>query len=334
MYSEFDNIRVAGVAVTLPDNEVDNMSFAAQFGEAVVKKQTKVTGIKTRRVIQAPQTALDLMLHSAEAVMQHAGWTGEDIDVLVFVSGYSSCRIPATAFLAQNFLNIKKDCLVLDVNLACTGTVDGMYTVASLLQQCGEQAKGLLLVGETPTVGGAGSDKTTSMLSSDCGAAVALELGGTDPVLFGQHSDGSRYEVLVRQDISDFVHMDGMEVFQFAITDVVESIELYFKHFDLSMNDIDYFVIHQAQKFIVDKVCYFSGFPKERVINSYPLYGNTGGASDLCTICANKEKFSAAEKQRLFMTGFGAGLSWGIVTLTVDSNHILPVQYDSRHRDL
>ncbi len=259
MYSRFDNIEIAGMATTLPAKEINNLEFAEQFGEQVVKKQIKVTGITTRRVAEENQTALDLMVCSAKRLMHKLEWSGEQVDILVFASGYNSCAIPATSYLAQNYLNIKSDCVLYDINLACTGTVDGLYTLMALMQAYPEGARGLLLVGETPTAGEAKNDKTTSMLSSDCGVAIALEKKTAAPVYMSQHTDGSRYEVLVRRDLNDHIHMDGMEVFQFAITDVVKEIENCFEKYAIDKEQIDYFVIHQAQKFIVQS----SGAPEK-----------------------------------------------------------------------
>ncbi len=334
MYSTLENVKIVGIASTLPKNEIENISFAGQFGEDVVRKQIKVTGIKKRRVVKDNQNALDLMISSAKHVMEHCGWSGDDIDVLVYASGYTVCTTPATAYVAQSTLGIKRNCIVVDINLACTGTVDGLYTIASMLQQFGNGAKGILLVGETPTIGGASNDKATSMLSSDCGAAVAVEVGKGNILRFGQNTDGSRYEVLVRQDENDHIHMEGMEVFQFAITDVVNSIKDYFNHFQISQDKIDYFVIHQAQKFIVDKVAFFAEFPKNKVINSYSDFGNSGGASDICTLCHNQEMLNATSKVKVFMTGFGAGLSWAMVTTDIETKNILPIEFTDRHYEL
>lgn len=336
MYSEFNNIQIAGLSAVLPEHETDNMSFAELFGEEAVRKQIKVTGIKRRRTTIGQQDALDLMLHAAEAVLTHTGWSPDSIDVLVLATGYTRSKIPSTVYLAQKHLGIKEDCIVLDLNLACTGTVDGMLTVASLLQQCGANARGLLLVGETPTIGGAGSDKSTSMLSSDCGAAVAMQLSpGSEPIRFSQRTDGSRYEVLVRKNIEDFIHMDGMEVFQFAITDVVHTISDFLEYFSIDKQSLDYIVIHQAQKFIVDKVAMFAGFDKEQVINSYRQYGNSGGASDLCTLCENLGSSEEEDREvSVFMTGFGAGLSWAMVTLMIQTENILPVRFTDQHYEI
>ncbi len=332
MFSQFLNVKIKGMATTLPEHEVDNMSFADEFGEQVVKKQIKVTGITKRRTVIGEQCTLDLMLHSAERLMKDIQWSGDDVDVLLFASGYESLVFPATGFLAQKQLGIKEECVIYDMNLACTGTVDGLYTMAALLQQCGAGAKGLLLIGETTTIGGAGADKTTSMLSSDCGVAVAVELKDNSSICFSQKTDGSRYEVLVRQNEEDHIHMDGMEVFQFAITDVVASIKEFFDYYGIE--DIDYYVIHQAQKFIVDKVARFAGFSKDKILNSYQWYGNTGGASDICSVCANDVRLKTKEKVKLFITGFGAGLSWGMAVFSVDTEFVLPVDYTDIHYEI
>ena len=128
--------------------------------------------------------------------------------------------------------------------------------------------------------------------------------------------------------------MDGMEVFHFAITDVVHTIAEFLDHFAIEKKSLDYIVIHQAQKFIVDKVAMFAEFDKERVINSYQKYGNSGGASDLCTLCENLGGEETDREVSVFMTGFGAGLSWAMVTLILQTRDILPVRFTDQHYEI
>lgn len=330
MYSQFEDVIVRGVATVLPVNEIDNEKFAEYFGAETVKKQMRLTGITKRRTVSEGQTALDLAVSAGEKVLAHANWLANEVDVLVFASGYRKYNIPSSSVIAHHLLKGKRDCLCFDINLACTGTVDGLYTVVSLLKQLNRKAKGLLLIGETPTLGGDDEDKSISMLPCDCGSAMAIEIDDDGKMMrFGQMTDGNKYHILTRKSKESSIFMDGMEVFQFAITDAVNKMKEFLEHFSVDIDSIDCFITHQAQKFIVDKVSLFAGFPKDKVFRSYHLFGNTGGSSDICTLCVNRKELHNGERC-IFMTGFGAGVSCGIVLFKMNTTDILPIEYSEQ----
>ena len=336
MYSEISGIQLCAMVSCLPEHRTYNTDYASVFGEKEVKKQIKVTGINERRCLTGEQTVIDLSMHALNAALERTGWSGESIDALVYVSAYrENSRIP-TARLLLNRIGAKHSSVGCDINLGCSAFVNGLFVISSLLKSMPSGAKGLLVVSDSTSIGGDHDDKTVSMLSGDCSTVTALQHAtekseeGRIPFRFSQHFDGSRYEFLVRRSLKKNLEMDGMAVFNFAITDVSESIRDYMKHYEMSEEEFDFYVLHQAQKFIVDKVAQFSELSKERVLTSYDLYGNTGGPSLPATVCANKEiidRKTTDGKISLFLAGFGSGMSWGFVSLEMDPKDILEPIY-------
>jgi 3-oxoacyl-[acyl-carrier-protein] synthase-3 len=331
MYSVINNIKIKGMATVLPENIVNNLEYSDVFGEAEVRKQIKVTGISERRCLQGEQTATDLSIIAAKKVLAHAKWDGNEIKVLIYVSAYECAALPSTAYYIMSQIGTGNDCLGFDVNLGCSAFINGLYIVSALLTKLSEGTKGLLIVSDSTSVGGDNADKAVSMLSGDCGTATAVEVVKGEVFPFQQCFDGSRYQYLVRKDLKHNLQMDGMSVFNFAISDVADGIKDYFEYYEITKESIDYYILHQAQKFIVNKVAQFAELPKDKVLASYQLYGNTGGPSLPCTVCANWEKISKKEEATLFFAGFGSGLSWGMVILTMNTKDIIPPAFSNNH---
>lgn len=342
MYSEISDIQLCALASCLPEHRVYNTDYASVFGEKEVKKQIKVTGINERRCLTGDQTVIDLSMHAIDVALKHTGWPGESIDALVYVSAYREDSEKPTARLLLERIGAKQSCVGYDINLGCSAFVNGLFAISSLLKSMPVGAKGLLVVSDSTSIGGDHDDKTVSMLSGDCSTVTALQHIDEEnedertPFRFSQHFDGSRYEFLMRRSLKKNLEMDGMAVFNFAITDVSESIREYLAHFGISEEGYDFFVLHQAQKFIVDKVAQFSELPKERVLTSYDLYGNTGGPSLPATVCANREEINKKTTNgriKLFLAGFGSGMSWGFVSLDINPKDILDPVYTDKLYD-
>lgn len=329
MIGKYDNIKIRGVVSTVPDHFVDNMELTQQFDEKLIRKQIKVTGIKRRCVCQEGQRAADLCITSAKKLLNQLNWQGNEISCLVFVSSYPSYRIPSTAFFIQKELGIGEQCLSFDVNLACSGFVAGLQIVAGLLQSREEGSKALLLVADTTSESVSGEDKSTSILFGDAGTATAIEKKSGCAFSFLQKSDGNGYADLMRVDGKHKFVMDGMGIFNFAINEVVDTIKEFFADEEVEKDEIDYYFIHQAQKFIVDKVRAFSDFPEEKVPVTYDRFGNTGCASIPLTMCENKQCFLEKQNTRIFMCAFGAGHSWGCATIDIDKDIYLATCYSN-----
>lgn len=329
MIGTYNNLKICGVVSAVPNNIVDNMELGSEFGENVVKKQIRVTGIKKRCVTKDGQRAADLCITAGEKLMRQLNWGKDDVEILIFVSSYPSYKVPATAFFIQKELGIGKSCLSFDVNLACSGFLCGLETVGSLFSGRKTNTKALLLVADTTSESVDEGDKSTSVLFGDCGCAIALQSCEGYPMEFIQQADGNGYKDLLRIDGKHRFQMDGMGIFNFAISDVIDTIQEFFEKSSVSREDIDVFYIHQAQKFIVDKVRDFSGFPPEKVPITYNQFGNTGCASIPLTMCKHAELLKKKRTSKVFLCGFGAGHSWGCAVVTVDENIYLETCYSN-----
>lgn len=329
MIGHYNNVKICGIVSAVPDNRIDNMELASEFGEKVVKKQMRVTGIKKRYVAIDGQRAADLCITAGKRLMEQLSWNKEEVECLIFVSSYPSYKVPATAFFIQKELGIDRQCVSFDINLACSGLICGLETVGSLFLGRKEHTKALLFVADTTSESVDDKDKSTSILFGDCGCAVALESCEGYPMKFLQKADGNGYEDLLRVDGNHRFQMDGMGIFNFAISDVVDTIREFFEKIIVSKDDIDVFYLHQAQKFIVDKVRDFSGFPQEKVPITYDNFGNTGCASIPLTMCEHSHMLKKDGRTKVFFCGFGAGHSWGCAVLDINADIYLETCYSN-----
>ena len=189
--------------------------------------------------------------------------------------------------IIQKRLGIGQDCLAFDVNLGCTGYVSGLQILAALLQNTG--GKGLLLAGdgrydkmsEVPT--------TDSLLFGDGGSATAIELEDGNPMMYAQKTDGTRHGLL-SMALDGRMTMNGNAILLFSLNEVCQSIKECRKHFEVSEDSIDYYILHQAQKLILDGIARECGIEPSKVLTSYEEFGNTSTATLPLTICNNVEE--------------------------------------------
>jgi 3-oxoacyl-[acyl-carrier-protein] synthase-3 len=135
-------------------------------------------------------------------------------------------------------------------------------------------------------------------------------------------SDDESRQVRERPDgglrSDDHLYMNGMEIFKFSSSDVVDTLGGFMSQSSLTPDQVDFLFLHQANKFMTDKIASKLKFPKDKVPYSLGLYGNTGSASIPLTIAHHFSKNPAAAKARSLLCGFGVGLSWGVAEVVLD----------------
>lgn len=322
MTGRYTNVKIQGILSAVPTNELDNMAFIENLESKRVKKQILLTGIEKRRACVNGQMADDLCTVAGEELLNRLGWEKESIGVLVFVTQSPVLARPSTAFLIQQRLGLGTDCMVFDVNLGCSGYTAGLQIVAGLLQGTG--GRGLLLAGESHALEGGSQMDSSSLLVGDAGTATAVEIVEGNEMLFRQQSDGKGapfiYKAFGRPG-----YMDGNGVLLFTLNEVVKSITEFKEMFQVKEESIDFYILHQAQKMILDGVAKGCGLDRGKVLESCRLYGNTSSASIPLTLCASKDQTGQKEKIRAYMCGFGIGLSWGSVLTELETAGIYPV---------
>lgn len=334
---EFSGVKISGIACAVPDNKVYTDDYCDRFGSDAVSRFKNATGINGRYVSVGSQTASDLCYTAAKALMEKKGLTGEDFDALIFLTQSPDYCRPATSFVLHKRLNLRKDCLAFDVNLGCTAFIKGVYTAAALLES-GAAERVLLLMGDANMLAEADENDTSfNMMFGDAGAAVILERGeGTIKSMI--RSDGEGYKTMITplpgyrfpgvyksDDPALAKKMDGDDVFLFTITKVPKLFKEFYKFFNCSADDFDYVILHQANMMIINHIAKKLKLPLEKVPVSLGEYGNTDGASIPVSVVDVCKNMTENKKLRIISSGFGIGLSWGIIAFEIDSGDVLPM---------
>lgn len=329
------NITLKGIAVCLPENKVSNYNCDL-LTEKEQKLFVKTTGIENRRIADEGVCASDLCIDSAEKLIRALNWNKSEISVLVFVTQTPDYITPSTAIILQERLQLPTSCLAFDVNLGCSGYVYGLSIISSLLQNI-PNGKGLLLVGDISSACISPIDKSTVPLFSDAGSATALAQEDNKIGLhFNLENDGKGFDtIIIREggyrkafneysltykEVSEGIKrnaiqlvLNGIDVFNFSISRVPENIKNLLFHKNIKESEINYYLLHQANKIINDTISDNFEGNAEKFISSLKDYGNTSSASIPVTIVTQIAKEIESKKLHLLLCGFGVGLSWGSV---------------------
>ena len=339
----FNNIGISAIAACVPQKVERNADLGYFMSEEEIHKAIHNIGIEERRIAETDVCSSDLCYQAAEQLFKDNQIERSSIDVLIFVSQTSDYHQPATAPMLQHRLGLTKDALCFDINLACSGYVYGLCTAYTYANMPSIN-RVLLLVGETMSKIVSRKDKVNTPLFGDAGTATLIEKGEFGESIFNMHSDGSGAEVMMiphggfRQPCSmdSFVEetdnngdirtklqfrMDGMAVFNFGISEEPRDVKNLVTKAGLAMDEIDLLIYHQANKFMTDFFTKWLKFDKTKTPYSIQKFGNTSSASIPLTIVTElKNKYPQREK--VILSGFGAGLSWGSVLLDLTKCNI------------
>lgn len=332
------NVAIKGITACVPDNKISTYDLDF-FTEEEATTFIKTVGIENRYWAPEGVCASDLCFNAAEKLIEELTWNKDEIEVLAFESVTPDYKTPPTSAILQNRLGLSNNCFVLDIPMGCCGFLYGLTVVSSLLTS-GTVKKGLLLVGDTATRMGSQYDKSRVPLFGDCGTAIALEYDeNAEDMRIQFYSDGKGYKALhtphggyrtpttpesfIYEDFGNGIKrapihalIDGLEVFSFAITKAPTSVNQFLEDNKIDRNqDVDYFLIHQANKMINDRVIKKIQIDKSKTTSTLKDYGNTGGASIPFTMVANLRDELQKKKLSLVMSSFGLGLTWGVAHL-------------------
>lgn len=333
----FDGVKITGLSCAVPEHTDRIEDFVERFGKEAVDKFVATTGVRERHYVIGTQTCSDLCYEAAERLIAHKGYEKDSFDGIIFVTQTADYARPATAHILQKRLGLNLECMAFDINLGCSGFVYGINIAASMIR-AGAVHRVLLCCGDAHTCLTPLDDKASSMLFGDAGSAIVLE-PGDDTIHTLLRADGEGYRAILTSGLNartkvDFEHfefdrvkqtMDGSAVFEFSLLRVPRSFKDYFMTFGGAIDDYDYCVFHQANLFMLEHIRKKIKLPLEKMPVSIDRYGNTSSASIPLTIADLCERESVREQIRFIASGFGVGLSWGIVDFSLDRNDILPV---------
>lgn len=345
-YFEFKNIKISAVASAVPTTVVNNDDYKALFGEKTVEDFKAKVGVKEYRKAGKNQTVSDLGYVAAEKIIQEKNIDREEIDALVLATHSTDYRRPATACVLHHRLKLSKDCAAFDINLGCSAFVYGLQVVCSMMQ-CSDIRKALLIVGETMTKYVNEKDHSSTMLFGDAGSAVLLERTESgDPISGIVRTDGDGYRSIIvpaggfrNMDASGDIFMwpdqnertlynvvmNGSDVFTFSIFEVPDLVNDYFDKTQTTVDDYDCYAFHQANQFILKQLKKSLKIPNEKYPICLDRYGNTSAAAIPLVLSDKYGNDNASDAQRILMSGFGVGLSWGVAAASICPCDIYPV---------
>jgi 3-oxoacyl-[acyl-carrier-protein] synthase-3 len=359
--NKFNHAKVKAIQAVIPktilniDDEKQYYSDDFRFD-----RFKKVLGLGTRRVIDDKTTNTDLLEFAANRIIEKQNIDRVSIDTLIVVSTSHDFRYPASACVLQGRLNLSDDCTCFDLSgLGCSGYVHGLFTAHSLIAS-GASKRLLLLVGDTLSNHTNTEDRNTSILFGDAGSATLLEYSNEDLTnYFYTGTQGKGYDNLISpaggyylpiyEDIANLKikddkgnirylyhdYMNGMEVFKFSADIGPNGIKKILESSKNTVDTVNYFAIHQANKQIVNTVAKFAGLTKDKYSTSaFETYGNTGTCAIVTDIVHN---LHGHKVNKLGLASFGVGLSWGFAVIDTQGTVIydfdeLPDNFnDNRH---
>ena len=346
IYSEYVGIKVSCIAASVPENRVDIAAMATDPNEdpKFINSFIKKTGIAAKHKCGMDQTAADFS-YSAAKQMEAAGrYKPEEIGILINVTQNPDYRTPSTALVLHKRLGLNKSCLAFDVNLGCSGFVYGVSLAASLLKTSNVE-KALVFIGDTLGRGRKGlsidqRSSNTTLLFGDASAAVLLEKDTNCNIKSALMSDGTGHKALStpynawKHPVGpESIPGDDIAVFNFTINEVPALLKDFTAKVGSNMEAYDALVLHQANMMIIKNIAKRVGMPMEKVPVTLDRFGNTSGASVPLTIV---DKYGAVEEERelnLLTSGYGVGLSWGVMEVKMNTKDILPLTYGNDHYD-
>lgn len=330
-----------GVVSHFPEGRLSNEVLAAELGSWTADDILQKTGVGERRIAAPQECASDLGVAAAEKLFAAGLCRPGDIDYVLFCTQSPDYFLPTTACLVQDRLGLRTDVGAIDFNQGCSGFVYGLSLAKSLIE-AGIARNVLLITAETYSKYINRRDRTVRTLFGDAAAATLISAVESDeeligPFVFGTDGRGAGNLILptggarkarseetaveVEEKGSwrsqDDLYMNGPEIFNFTLQQVPKAVQALLAKSEASIDAVDFFIFHQASRFMLDRLRAKIGIPADRFWLNMERIGNTVSS----TIPIAFEQARAAGRleggQRCMMVGFGVGYSWAAAMVKV-----------------
>ena len=321
------NAKITGIASYIPDDVLDN-EMLSQMVDTSDEWITTRVGVKERRILKKPVGSSYMGIQAVNKLLEETGVDRNDIDLLICPTSNPDHRFPSTASIIAHATGIEKKCYAYDIQAACAGFLVGMYEATAYIRS-GLYKKVIVVSAEKMSSMVDYTDRAICPLFGDAAAAVLMEpteenVGVMDGIF---HVDGSGLEHLVYKAggsalptshetvDANFhcVYQEGRAVYRHAVVDMLTSSRDVMKRNNLTNEDIQWFVPHQANLRIIEAVGDRLGIPEDKVMVNIQQRGNTSAAS--IPLCLDENKHRLKKGDKLVLTAFGAGFTWGALYL-------------------
>lgn len=329
---------IKAISYYLPERVVTNGELVHEFPEWSVEKVADKVGVMSRHIANEQETAGDLAEKAAKALFEEYNVDPKEIDFLLLCTQSPDYFLPSTSCVLQNRLGIPTSAGAFDYNLGCSGCIYGMAMAKGLIA-AGIAKNVLLLSAETYNKYLHPDDKSNRSIFGDGAAACLISTKGFAKIgEFVLGTDGSGAENLivrtgaarqkqatgmqdedaeghVRRD--DYLYMNGGAIFNFTLDAVPAMMNQLFEKNGLTKENIDYYVFHQANKFMLSTIRKVCALPKDKFYIDLANVGNTVSSTILIGLKECMNNGTIKPDMKVMCCGFGVGLSWGGTILSV-----------------
>lgn len=323
---------IKGLSYYLPERVVGNEELVSEFPEWSVDKVAKKVGVNSRHLAADDETAGDMAEKAARKLFAEYNIAPSEIDFVMLCTQSPDYFLPSTACILQYKLGIPTTAGAFDYNLGCSGCVYGM-AIAKGLIAAGIAKNVLLLTAETYNKYLHPTDKSNRSIFGDGAAACLVSTEGFAKIGdFSLGTDGSGKDKLIVRtgaarcrtatgysDVDDeghtryddYLYMDGGGIFNFTLDALPGLIKNILAKNSMEANDVDYYVFHQANKFMLNTIRKVCVLPKDKFYINLEETGNTVSSTVLIGLKQCLEAGTIVAGMKVMVTGFGVGLSWG-----------------------
>jgi 3-oxoacyl-[acyl-carrier-protein] synthase-3 len=314
---------IAAVEYHLPERALTNAELAGAFPDWRVEKIAAKTGIERRHLAAPGECASDLAVAAARKLFAAGACQPEEVDFLLLCTQSPDHFLPTTACLLQHRLGLPLRAGALDFNLGCSGYVYGLGLARGLIET-GQAANVLLLTADTYSKFLDPDDRGTRALFGDAAAATLVQgrpaaadgLPWLGPFVWGTDGRGGDNLIVAagglrRPDGPVRLHMNGPEIFTFALRAVPRAVREVLDQAGKTADDVDLFVFHQANRFMLEHLRARLQVPPEKFVLALESCGNTVSSSIPIALHEAARRGLLAPGRLLLLVGFGVGYSWG-----------------------
>lgn len=313
---------ILDIEIFLPKKVLTNRQISQKFPEYSVEKIGEKIGINERKLVSDNEFASDLAINASRKLFKKANFDSKEVDYILYCTQSPEYIIPTNACLIQHRLEISTSAGAIDINQGCSGYIYGLSLAKGLLAS--NQANNILLItSDTYSLYLDENDKSNRTIFGDGSSATLIsnvgkyKIGG-----FVLGSDGSGFEHLILKNsgLKGFnfkkpeLYMNGPKIFEFTIKIIPPLINKILEKNNSILEEIDAFVFHQANKFMLEHLRKKIKIPKEKFMYSMENSGNTVSS----TIPIVLKNIQHKNYRKILICGFGVGLSWGGTILSIN----------------
>lgn len=324
------------IAYYLPEKVLKNSELSEIYPDWTAEKIYKKTGISERRVSAKNENCSDMAISAANRLFYEYGIDRNTVEFIILVTQSPDYQLPTTACIVQNKLGIPTTAGAFDINLGCSGYIYGL-SVAKAMIISGMVNNVLLITSEMYSKFIHPMDKSVRTIFGDGATATFIDRKSSEKIgqfCFG--TDGNGFDKLIipssgmnkaenNNAMSDSngnirtpenLFMDGAEIFNFTIDTVPEVVNNVLKKNNLNLHDIDLFIFHQANEFILKYLKKIIKIPNEKFYVNLEKIGNTVSSSIPIALKMAENDNKLKKCYKVMLVGFGVGLSWGATIIT------------------